>query len=363
MMGLSAAARACAGARWAAAKITQVSTLHDVARLAGVSVATASAVLSGRAVTRRIAHGTAERVRAAALSVRYQPNAAARALVKGSSRIIAFAVMEINVDVLTAPYSGMMAAGVLHRAQHHGYSAMVMGGPSGGYLDQAIGAVEARTCDGVVVIGALIPPGVQEVLQSHPRVPCVVIEPVAGELVPRVSMRWDEGFIAGIADLVAHGHRRGWWLEAIGLHKWIAERRELVLRLAAAQGLMLEPLRIDKLVGDDRTLTKEAPALLHSRPAVVACNDANALILLRASAQAGMQVPRDFSVLGTDAVQSQHCVPQIGSVDHCYAQLGMDAVDLLLEIIQAPDALPMAERQRQVVARYVPGDSVAPPPA
>jgi DNA-binding LacI/PurR family transcriptional regulator len=342
--------------------MAQVTTLQDVARLAGVSVATASAVLSGRALTRRIAHATAERVRSAALELSYHPNVAARALVKGSPRTLAFAVSELSTDIFSAPYSGLMAAGVLHRAQHHGFAALLIGGLEGAYLEQAMGAVEARSCDGVVMLGVLTTSGVAKALAARPQVPCVVIEPIPGDPVPRVIMRWDEGISDGVAELVAHGHRRGWWLESELHGPWVAQRRTLVQAIAARQGLELEAISDTRIFADEHRLRPEAPALLRARPAMVACNDGYALRLVRASSLAGLRVPQDFSVLGFDAFQSQHCVPQLGSVDHCFARMGMEAVDLLLELMTDPSAMPMEQRVRVVSARYVPGKSVAPPP-
>ena len=59
---------------------TRVATLVDVAMLAGVSIKTASNVVTGAA---RVAEGTRARVEAAIVELGYVPNMAARALRRG----------------------------------------------------------------------------------------------------------------------------------------------------------------------------------------------------------------------------------------------------------------------------------------
>ena len=63
-------------------------TLADVAQIAGVSVMTVSAVLSGKKSTSRFSAETQQRVLEAAAELRYRPNVNARALVEGRSNAI-----------------------------------------------------------------------------------------------------------------------------------------------------------------------------------------------------------------------------------------------------------------------------------
>lgn len=54
--------------------------IREVARIADVSPSTVSRVLNGKVDKVRISDATVERVRQAAITLRYQPNAAARSL-------------------------------------------------------------------------------------------------------------------------------------------------------------------------------------------------------------------------------------------------------------------------------------------
>ncbi|WP_447943661.1 LacI family DNA-binding transcriptional regulator [Microbacterium aurum] len=88
-------------------------TLHDVAREAGVSLATASRALNGS--TRKVADSYRERVQAAAARLGYTANLSAQATARGTSAIIALLVANI-----ADPYFGEIASGVARGADEEG---------------------------------------------------------------------------------------------------------------------------------------------------------------------------------------------------------------------------------------------------
>lgn len=88
-------------------------TLHDVAKEAGVSLATASRVLNGS--TRNVAGSFRDRVQVAATRLGYTANASAQATARGTSAAIALLVADI-----ADPYFGELAAGVAQGAEEVG---------------------------------------------------------------------------------------------------------------------------------------------------------------------------------------------------------------------------------------------------
>ncbi|QKJ20595.1 LacI family DNA-binding transcriptional regulator [Microbacterium hominis] len=88
-------------------------TLHDVAREAGVSLATASRVLNGS--TRKVAESYRERVQAAADKLGYTANLSAQATARGTAAIVALLVADI-----ADPYFGQLASGVARGADEAG---------------------------------------------------------------------------------------------------------------------------------------------------------------------------------------------------------------------------------------------------
>ncbi|CAN7411761.1 LacI family DNA-binding transcriptional regulator [Microbacterium sp. LjRoot45] len=88
-------------------------TLDDVAREAGVSLATASRALNGS--TRKVADSYRARVEAAATRLGYTANLSAQATARGTSAIIALLVADI-----ADPYFGQIASGVARGADEAG---------------------------------------------------------------------------------------------------------------------------------------------------------------------------------------------------------------------------------------------------
>ncbi|WP_217180926.1 LacI family DNA-binding transcriptional regulator [Streptomyces sp. AC495_CC817] len=88
-------------------------TLHDVAREAGVSLATASRVLNGS--ERKVAESFRERVERAAAELGYTANVSAQATARGTSPVIALLVADI-----ADPYFGLIASGVARGADEQG---------------------------------------------------------------------------------------------------------------------------------------------------------------------------------------------------------------------------------------------------
>ncbi len=91
----------------------RAATLQDVAREAGVSLATASRALNGS--TRQVAEQYRVRVLAAAEKLEYTPNLSAQAVVRGGTMTVALLVAEI-----ADPYFSTIASGVMQAAEEAG---------------------------------------------------------------------------------------------------------------------------------------------------------------------------------------------------------------------------------------------------
>ncbi len=123
-------------------------TLDDVARLAGVSMATASRVLSKS--TRAVRPELRDRVLAAAARLSYTPNPHARALARSASEIVGLIVHDI-----ADPYFSSIAAGVTRVVEQQG--AMVVLGTTLRAPEREIEYVallRARRARAIVLVGS-----------------------------------------------------------------------------------------------------------------------------------------------------------------------------------------------------------------
>src|SRR5829696_2145157 len=91
-----------------------MATIDDVAKQAGVSIATVSRVLNG---TSGVGDETRKRVEAAMAALEYQPNPAARSLRSNRSRIIGLLISDIQ-----NPFFAGLIRGIEDEALRHGYS-------------------------------------------------------------------------------------------------------------------------------------------------------------------------------------------------------------------------------------------------
>lgn len=146
-------------------------TLEDVARVAGVSRATASRAIRGAG---RVSPQAREAVAAAVQSLRYVPNQAARSLVTRQSDTVALVVAEPDERIFTDPFFGSAIAGMVEALEPSNKQlVLAMRTRSGG--DERLRRFLSRNhVDGVVVISHHADDHFTEVLHTH-KVPAVFV--------------------------------------------------------------------------------------------------------------------------------------------------------------------------------------------
>ncbi|WP_428377462.1 LacI family DNA-binding transcriptional regulator [Lichenicoccus sp.] len=339
-----------------------MSTLGEIARLAGVSTATVSNVVRGKG---SVGAGTAERVRAVARQLGYRPNLVARALAEGRAPTIAL----FFTDILN-PYYPQFAHAAEQAARRRGHFLLVCNAAAqGGVLDTAyIRAVAGRLAGGLILLGsdtggadllAMLPDDVPTVFSTwenasdYPTTPCVNVDFVrAGELAAE--------------HLLSLGHCR------IGL--LVGGRNGVVYqtaRLAGASRVLRDAgswPHPDRLAVSEDSIAggrKAACLLLRAAPeltAILATNDLLAIGALQAASELGVPVPTNLSVIGiTDIWMAAQMRPALTTIDIGPATLASGAVDLLLDLIHDPAAVPPDRLRVMTTPRLIRRDSTAPP--
>jgi LacI family transcriptional regulator len=280
-----------------------MSTIKDVARLAGVGVATASRALSGKG---SVSGSAQARVQAAALDLGYRPSSIARALTQQQSGAIGVYVPMFDGHF----YSGIVSSidGVLRGVGRHMVAANGCGG--GSTRQQAIDAIEfliGRDCDGLLVTcNSLTNDDLIELMTRAPRT--VVINRVVPGLAERcfsVDHRKSGSLVAQA--LLGCGHRI---IATISGPFDAPDNRARMLGFTeelARHGLAVRPAHHQDaafdLIGGDAAMRQ----LLDVRQrgddpfsAVFAANDLMAMAAVSRIVQSGLSVPGDISVIGYD---------------------------------------------------------------
>src|SRR4051812_39969499 len=172
-------------------------TSVDVARHAGVSQATVSLVLSGKAAG-RVSATTEATVRQAAEELGYRPNLAARALRTGTARAVGLVVPDI-----THPFLGRVMRGTQTAARREGYAVVLVDAARDWTWEvDSFEVLRNSAVDGFLLFGVEPPRGAEDLEDSM-----VTIESDPGRL-PTVRLDVEAGARAVAEHLLGLGHRR-----------------------------------------------------------------------------------------------------------------------------------------------------------
>ncbi|MFG2962659.1 LacI family DNA-binding transcriptional regulator [Streptomyces sp. NPDC048288] len=314
-------------------------TMADVARSAGVSVATVSHVLNE---TRPVLPHTRQAVLDAIEELGYTPNTLARSLVTSRTRSIGLAVSAISNPYFTEILQGVEAA-----ALEKGYSLLIADPHDDpGHERKVVQLLHERRVDGMIVAPSADPRELLAYLGRH-AVPTVLLDrvidgPVDG--APRFDQVCAEN-TEPTARLVTHlaglGHRR------IGLVAGLPGLSTTGERIAGyRQGLAAAGLPLDERLvvpgNSESDGAGEATATLLSLPvpptALVTANNAMTIGALRALRARGLSVPDDIALCCfDDFAWADLFSPRLTAIAQPSREIGAEAVQVLLERLASPD--------------------------
>ncbi len=274
-----------------------MATISDVAKRAGVSIATVSYVLNGK--TELVREETAERIRRVAEELNYSASPAAKGLATGSSYMVA--VVLPDHAVFSHPIGSQEFLGVADEFYTSDYSMLIK--PS--YNDQRRGShAHARIpkhVAGVIVLGpmSLDSQDLREARELNK--PTVVLEDVPDEWgLTRVNA--DNHLAARIVvnHLLDQGHTRIGVISQMGVSACMERRIKGCREAMEARGYELPPdLLVDVHTQGDAEVAEAALAIIRSplKPtALVALNSALMPAITQALDSAGVRVPDAIAV-------------------------------------------------------------------
>lgn len=329
-------------------------TIREVARRAGVSVATVSRVLNHSGPVR---DETRRRVEEVARALRYAPNVTARSLSTRRTHTLAAILPDLYGEFFSEVIRGLDQT-----AQAGGYNLLI----SSSHRDRrgveaALRALRGRV-DGLILMAPDIDAGtlLSDLPESLPVV--LVNSPVVGTGFDSINIDNYGGAYAMTRHLTERGHRRIAFIKGAAGNYDAGERlrgyRDALRDAGCAANPAFE-------VAGDFTDVSGYRAMgeilgLEPRPtAAFAANDAMAIGALGALRESGVAVPEEFAVAGFDDIPiARYVNPPLSSVRVDIPGLGARAVRVLLDAIEKKNA---HRRSQEILpTALVPRDTTGP---
>lgn len=306
------------------------STIQDVAKEAGVSVATVSRVLNNSG---SVAKGTRDAVLEAIRRLNYRPNLLGRNLRRTETRLVL-----VLLPTIANPFYSRIVKGMEDVAIKNGYNIMLCNTDSNAERERVyLELLKNKLADGVIFMAPEL--GKEELSalgRDFPVVQCCEYKEDAR--VHHVKIDNFEAAEKAANHLISLGHKR------IGMissdNKFLSTRQREQGFRAALEAAGIEYDGQLAANGDYSFKSGRRAALnllaLRNRPtAIFAISDVMAIGVLRAAREKGLRVPEDLAVIGFDNINfSSMCNPLLTTISQPKYDLGCMAMKLLLRDIR-----------------------------
>lgn len=330
-----------------------MSNIRDVARLAGVSVATVSRALSN---PEKVSPESLEKVHKAIAEVNYRPNMLARNF--RSAR--AYAVVVLVPDIAN-PFYSLFIRALEDRAHQKGYAVLL--GDTRGTPEREleyIRRVETRLADGIV---QLRPSSEKSQNNIPPDVPCV--NACGCEYTTGPAIRIDNRAAARsmVEYLISLGHKRIGVISGLKDNPHAIDRLEGYKEALAGAGIAFEK---ELIAEGDFTMWSGLNAAfqfcnMKNRPtAIFSMNDEMAIGAMQTLKNQGIKIPEDISVTGFDDIAyAKYSDPALTTISQPAEEMGKMAMDMLLKVIEGE---PLSQRECVLPTEFIIRKSTGPAP-
>jgi DNA-binding LacI/PurR family transcriptional regulator len=317
----------------------KISTQADVARLAGVSRATVSYVLSRRkngpiSVTEE----TRQRILKAAEQLGYVPNAAAQSLRLSESKTIGFTIPDMN-----NPHGWEIINGAESEARRAGYNLLLFSTLMEIEHERtSIAAISRRQIDGLIfhpIHHALLQDEINLIMRTGR--PVVILGQHAIPELDTIIGGYDEGARLVMDHLLALGHRRIGYIHGVAYKGLGKERLEAYRNCLLQAGI---PVAEENIVYTGINISDgylAANELLNHRPrptALLVINDLLAIGAMHAVIDHGLEIPKDISIAGFDDIDiARFLNPSLTTLRVNAREIGITAVRLVLDRLADPE--------------------------
>jgi len=309
-----------------------MSSIKDIASEAGVSTATVSHVINN---TRFVSEAVRDRVLKAIELHDYYPNAHARSLASGSSRILGLVISDI-----ANPFFPELVKSIEAAAFEHGYDVFLSNtNYDAERTSHYVRRLIERKVAGVAVMTSEMDKSLIDELARREVSAVFLDSGAAGLHMSNLRVCYAEGIKQAILHLIELGHRNVAFISGLP-HLRSAKRRLEAFRQTMQTVLPDAPEQIymgDFRIGGGKRAALEILAAFELPTAVVAANDLMAFGAISEFRRAGLNVPRDISVVGFDDIAFSSLIePALTTVNLPLGELGRLAVEALMTTLSSP---------------------------
>ena len=310
-------------------------TIEDVARDSGVSIATVSRIINNKDT---VSGDTREKVLSSMEKLGFVPRSVSQSQ-EPDRRLILACVPEFD-----NPFYSRIIRGIKRASRFHDYEILFM--QADDFYTKAsapINTIKKSGASGVIMISPIPEKVLGEIRAICPIVMCS--EYLDEPNVSYVTIDNTESAKKAVEYLISTGCRKLGLLNSFSRNAYAREREKGFKEALQEAGLEINEERITHISSINyQSAFLKASYMLSSenRPdAIFATADVFAVAAINAAKKLGFRVPEDISVIGFDNVEAAlMCDPQLTTVEQPAEEIGYQSCEILIENLQGSDTQP-----------------------
>ncbi|MDH6427895.1 LacI family DNA-binding transcriptional regulator [Paenibacillus sp. FSL R7-0048] len=299
-------------------------TIKDVAKIAGVSVATVSRVINESGY---VNIDTRKKVEAAIKEMNYTPNEVARSLYKRKSKLIGLLLPDI-----TNPFFPQLARGIEDRMQEQGYR--IIFGNSDENEDKEMDYIQTFIQNNV--IGMISSTNFPESdVYSNLKIPVVFLDRTSNDS-PSVYADGKKGGRLAAQEIIARGSKKITVIQGPAHIKPAQDRFLGAIEVLNEMGISYNVIETSSF---SHTVAEQWAVELFDKyidtDGVIASNDIVATAVIHEAHRLGKRVPQDLQIIGFDDIPlSSLLSPALSTIRQPAHDMGREAAGLLIKLIE-----------------------------
>ncbi|WP_433753642.1 LacI family DNA-binding transcriptional regulator [Paenibacillus amylolyticus] len=301
-----------------------MTTIKDVAQLAGVSVATVSRVINDRGYVHA---DTRKKVEDAVKALHFSPNEVARSLYKRKSKLIGLLLPDI-----ANPYFPQLARGVEDRMQEQDYRLIFGNSDEDERKEQDY--IQTFIQNNVVgVISSTNYP--HSSIYKNLKIPVVFLDRTSLDR-PSVYADGREGGRLAAREIIQRGSRRITVMQGPSQIRPAQDRFEGAIEIIRDAGLDYRVIQTTSFsINEAGIWAEELFRKYADTDGVIASNDIAAMAVLHEASRIGRKIPDDVQVIGFDDIpMSSLLSPALSTIHQPAYEMGREAAGLLIQLVE-----------------------------